>query len=567
MKTKKIVSALSVVTLATAMMAGCNSGGETSTTAATTANTETTAATTLANSETTAATGATKTKFPIVDKPVKYRIVATTEPNQAEFGDMEFFKQLEEKTNVQVEWECYQSLNYGDQKNLMLASGNLPDAFFGYGSFTMDDVNKNAPLGMVIPLDDLIDQYAPVYKERLTENDLLNGLSKAHDGKRYSFGTVIESDTRNYPDNLYINKAWLDKLGLQIPTTIDEYYDVLKAFKEKDPNGNGKADEIPFTFTKYNHITGYGSFFGAYGRVDVHNGSAVKPDDHIVVEDDKVVFTADKQEYKDAIVGLGKFFKDNLFDKEGLVQEQNQYQAKMKSPEAIVGSFYAWATAGSVDPANAEQYVAIKPLKGPSGEEPHVKQRRNHINVMGSGFAITNQAKNPEILVKWIDAFYEPQQSIEAQYGPIGMAITDNGDGTYEYIKTPGPNGEGYMEMWSTWAPQDGAPKFISSEMFGTVIPYNEGDTQKMEVINKYYKTLPNDLSLPNMNYTEEEIKLNTSLGLDISNLVKEKQSQWLLGTGDVNAEWDAYVAQLEKLGLSRFLESMQKAYDRTIGK
>lgn len=559
MKSKKLIGALMAVSVATSMFAGCSKA-------------EAPKAETPAATETPAETPAEPakegdSKFPIVDKPVTYRIVATTEPNQADFGDMEFFKQLEEKTNVKIEWECYQSLNYGDQKNLMLAAGQLPDAFFGYGSFTMDDINKYGPMGMVIPLDDLIDQYAPNYKEKLSENNLLNGISKAHDGNRYSFGTVIEQDVRNYPDNLYINKAWLDKLGLQVPTTLDEYYEVLKAFKTQDPNGNGKQDEIPYTFTKYNHITGYGSFFGAFGRVDVHNGSAVTPLDHFVVEDEKVVFTADKEEYKNAIKGLGKFFAEGLFDKEGFVQEQSQFQAKMKDPAGIVGSFYAWANAGSVDPAVTDQYVAIKPLIGPSGEEPHVKQRRNHINVMGTGFSITSQAKDPEILVKWIDAFYEQKQSLEAQFGPVGLSLEEKGDGTFDYIKTPGPDGASYMDMWAQWSPRDGAPKYLSADMFGTVIPYNEGDQAKMDAINKYYKVLPNDLSLPNMNFTEEEIKLNTSVGLDISNLVKELQSKWLLGEGDVDKDWDAYVAQLEKLGLSKYVTSMQTAYDRTMGR
>lgn len=504
--------------------------------------------------------------FPL-EKPVTYRVVATVQPGQADFSNMEFFKRLEEKTNVKIEWECYEAVSYGDQKNLMLAAGQLPDAFFGSGAFTMDDINKYGPLGMVIPLDELIDQYAPNYKSKLEENALLSGMSKAHDGKRYSFGTVIEQEVRNYPDNLYINKAWLDKLDLQVPTTLDEYYDVLTAFKTQDPNGNGKNDEIPYTFTKYNHITGYGSFFGAFGRADVHNGSGVTPLDHFVVEDEKVVFTADKEEYKEAIKYLKKFWDADLFDKEGFVQEQSQFQAKMKDPVGVVGSFYAWANS-AVAPEVMDQYIAIAPLKGPSGEEPHVKRRQNHINVMGTGFSITSEAKDPEILVQWIDTFYDELQSLESHYGNVGLGLTDLGNGKYDYNKELGKDkGVGYMDMWKEICPQDGSPKYITWDMFNDVIPYNEGDLAKIEAINSFYAKAPQSVTLPNINFTEDEIKLNTSVGLDISNYVKENQSKWLIGEGDIDAEWDGYVAQLNTLGLPKYVEYMQTAYDRTMGR
>lgn len=561
MKAKKMVCLLIASTILGSMFVGCSSGkSEEDSVKAT--NTENT----LEDKAETVKTG--DDKYPLVDKPVTYRIVATVQPGQADFGDMEFFKKLEEKTNVKIEWECYEAVNYADQKNLMLAANQLPDAFFGSGAFTMDDVNKYAPLGLIIPLDDLMAEYAPNYMARLEENELLNGMSKAHDGKRYSFGTVIEQEVRNYPDNLYINKTWLDKLELEVPTTLDEYYEVLKVFKEKDPNGNGLDDEIPYTFTKYNHITGYGSFFGAFGRVDVHNGSGVTPLDHFVVDDNEnVVFTADKPEYKEAIKYLRKFFEEGLFDKEGFVQEQSQFNAKMKDPVGVVGSFYGWANS-AVAVETMDQYVAIKPLKGPNGEEPHVKRRQNHINVMGTGFAITSNAKNPEILVQWVDAFYEELQSLESHYGNVGTGLIELGEGKYDYNKELGKDkGVSYMEMWKEIAPQDGSPKYITWDMYNNIIPYNEGDLSKINAINEFYLDLPQDRTLPNINFTEDEIKLNTSIGMDISNYVKENQSRWLLGEADIEADWDAYIAQLNKLGLEKYVAQMQQAYNRTMGR
>lgn len=495
---------------------------------------------------------------------VTYNFVCATEPNQMNFGDMAFFKMLERYTNVHIEWENYPVLSYGDQKNLLLASNQLPDAFFGSNTLTMDDINKYGPIGVFVDLTDMIEASAPIYSRRLEESALLGGLSLAFDGKRYSFGTLIESDTRNFPDNLYINKVWLDRLGLAIPTNLDEYYDVLTAFKTGDPNRNGIADEIPLTFTKFNHITGYGSFFGAFGRIDAHNGSMVTALDHFVTENGKVVFVADKEEYKSAIKGLRRFFVDGLFDQEGFVQAQSQYQGKIQSKLPIVGSFYAWSSA-AVGLVNQSQYIAIKPLKeNASAPEAHVKKRLNNANVAGTGLTLCTGVKNPELLVKWIDAFYDTQMSIIAHQGP--EFVIPNGDGTFSYDQTTAKDGEDYIQQISKKTPFDSVPCFVPADAYGNILPKNQSDEDKYKAIKDFYISAPCDLTLPSINFTTEEIHLNTSVGMDIQNYVKERQAKWLLGESDISTDWDGYLAQLGKYRLDAYVANLQKAYDRTIG-
>ncbi|NIK78323.1 putative aldouronate transport system substrate-binding protein [Paenibacillus castaneae] len=504
--------------------------------------------------------------LPIVKDKVTLKMIGIQGPTTANFADMPFFKELEEKTNVHIEWELYQQSSYPDKKNILLASDEVPDAFFGPEAFSIEDANKFGPQGTVIPLNDLIEKYAPNYKEAMNKQPLLSGMSTASDGKKYTMGTVIEQVQRNYPGILYINKQWLSNLGLEVPTTLDEYYNVLKAFKEQDPNGDGnKNDEIPYTFLNFNHITGYGQFFGAFGRVDVHNsgGNAV---DHFVIGDDgKLVFTADKPEYKEAISYLSKFFKEGLFDQEGFTQDPKQFDAKMKDPKGIVGSFYAWSSQ-AVSPETADQYVAINPFKGPSGEEPVVMKRNNNINVRGNGFAITHKNKNPEITMRWVDEFYNQLTSIESQYGPVGIGLIDKGDGTFDFNTKDVPEGITFMELWHQNAPFDQSPKFITADMLGTVVPITAADEEKADNINKFYLNAKQNNTLPVMNFTPDEIKTNTTEGLDIGNYVKDTQTKWLLN-GGIDAEWDAYVNKLKQLKLDQFVASMQGAYDRVASK
>lgn len=502
--------------------------------------------------------------LPIVKDKVTLKMIGIQGPTTGNFADMPFFKELEEKTNVHIEWELYPQSSYSEKKNILLASDEVPDAFFGPEAFTIEDANKYGPQGTVIPLDDLIEKYAPNYKEAMNQEPLLAGMSTAFDGNKYTMGTVIEQIQRNYPGLLYINQTWLTNLGLEVPTTMDEFYTVLKTFKDQDANGDGnKNDEIPFTFLNFNHINGYGQFFGAFGRVDVFNHGGSPLDHFVVGEDGKLVFTADKPEYKEAVQYLHKFFADGLFDQEGFTQDPKQYDAKMKDPKGVVGAFYAWSTQ-AVSPETAKDYVAIHPFKGPSGEEPYVMKRNNNINVRGNGFAITHKNKYPEVTMRWVDEFYNQLTSLESQYGPVGVGLIDKGDGTFDY-NMEAPEGVSFMDVWHQIAPFDQSPKFITAETFGTIIPVTEADQEKADNITKFYLNAKQNNTLPVMNFTPDEIKINTTEGLDIGNFVKDTQTKWLLN-GGIEAEWDAYIAKLKQLKLDQFVASMQTAYDRVAG-
>lgn len=501
------------------------------------------------------------------DEKVSFTMAVSQEVSQMDWNQMQFFKALEAATNVHVDFSCYPQVSYNDQKNLMLASGEYPDAFIGYGTLNMSDINQYGPMGIFIPVEDLIDQYCPNYKARLQDRPVLDGLTDAFDGHKYSWGTVNEHPNRDFPDNLYINKSWLDKLGLEVPTTMDEYYDVLKAFKEQDPNGNGQADEIPYTFSQWHHIQGYGGFFGAYGRAEAFNGNKDgKFEDHFVVENGKVIYEPVTEEYKTAIRELSRFFKDGLFDQEGFVQDNEQYNAKVTSQTPIVGSMYIWDVL-SMSPENQEQYIAIKPLKATAdSEDARVHKRQNHISIQPTGFSITNKCKNPEILAQWVDLFYSEEMSILAYYGPDKVTGIDE-NGVFSYDESVAADGGTFYAQTMKLAPYDGSPKFFTFDMLQNKMILESNNSKKVDVIKEFYLDAPASVTLPTMNYTAEETDLFSNYGLSCQKYVMEMQSKWLLGQSDIDADWDGYLKQLQTLKQEDFVQNMQQAYDRTIGK
>lgn len=188
-------------------------------------------------------------------------------------------KRLEKETGVHIDWTNYQS-DFAEKRNLDISSGDLPDAIHNDGASDVELMSW-AKQGVIVPVEDLIDKYMPNLKKILDENPEYRSLITAPDGHIYSFPWIEElgegkESIHSVNDMAWINKEWLDKLGLEMPQTMDDLVKVLEAFKTQDPNGNGKADEIPISFINDGGNEDFKLLFGAYGEGD--------NDDHIVVE-------------------------------------------------------------------------------------------------------------------------------------------------------------------------------------------------------------------------------------------------------------------------------------------
>lgn len=171
------------------------------------------------------------TGYPIVEEPIQLQAFAYGEPGNGDWDDYPVFAELAEKTNVQVDFETVSGDGATEKLNLVLASNKLPDIFFSGLISTM--INKYAGMGLFLPLNDLIDQYAPNIKAVLEERPDIKNAITMPDGNIYSI-PAVNANAGIPTTQLCINKTWLDKLGLEVPTTTDEFYEILKAFKTQD---------------------------------------------------------------------------------------------------------------------------------------------------------------------------------------------------------------------------------------------------------------------------------------------------------------------------------------------
>lgn len=494
-----------------------------------------------------------KEGLPIVKEPVTYEIAASTQKNK-NFKELEFFQNLEKETNVVINWNMSSDDGWNEKKSLLFASNTLPDAFYGQDILKDVDIIKYASQGMLIPLNDLIDQYAPNLNAILNENPQYRKQITAPDGNIYSLPTINELNPTTH-DKLFINKTWLDNLGLEVPETKEELEAVLQAFKDRDPNGNGNPnDEIPFTFRMsssdpYNRQQGIQSLFGTYGQLDDIY--------HFVVNDGEVVYTPSTESYKEAISWFHSLYGKGLVDKEAFTHDFNVYVAKIQDPGKIVGMFLGWS-GNATAAANKDDYVAMAPLVNTNGQRIW---RTVDAKIISKGsFAITSKAEHPEVLMRWIDQSYDPEVSLEICQGLMGRVMEKTAEGRYHQMQLP--EGVTLDTAIHDYSPgNDGTFAIMKPTIDKLDLNANLTERKELDAFYSRYN-VPAGEMYPNVFFTEEEIEEIGVLQTDIDSYVAQKYAGWIV-EGGVEEEWNGFQKKLKDMNVERYIQIYKDAYDR----
>lgn len=484
------------------------------------------------------------TGMPIVNDQIVIKAFTQIDPLNKDYNEMSVLDKFDEGTGVDVQYECINAKVWEEKKNLVLASGDLPDIFFG-GGLSNGDIAKYGSMGVLVPLEDLIDKYAPNIKKLFDENPEIKKASTSADGHIYTLPYIDGYKPEDVVTHLFINKTWLDKLGLEVPATTDEYYEVMKEFKEKDPNGNGKADEIPLSYRVGNNYNGDFSFSGAFGVFDNM--------DHVMIKDGKVSYTVTDDGYKEYIKWTNKMYKEGLIDQEVFTQDQGQYVGKGKMEEQILGSFMVYNADSMVGEEQAvNDYIALKPLKGPNGDQlwgSYVKDNR------GPKFAMTNANKNPEATIRWIDQFFnqEDVKALEVHLGEVGTILGEK-DGKYEVVNSDA------AAKWEN-CPGPYAPGIVSVDTYDNKLIANDAGKRKSKYYEEYKEFLAEPLPL--LSFTNEELTRLGELKTDLNNYIDEMKGKWTTGQSNVESDWEAYKEQLKKMGCEEYVKIYTDAYER----
>ncbi len=486
--------------------------------------------------------------LPIVDKTLTLTFGGSKAPLAPDYSEMALVQQWEADTNIAIDWQNLPDQVYAEKKNLMLASGDLPDVLFNSG-LSDAEVVQNGTNGTLLPLEGLIDEYAPTLSAILDDRPDIRAAITASDGHIYTLPSVEELGLVQYPNFLFINKSWLDALGLPMPTTIDEYHDALEAFKTQDPNGNGVADEIPLSFRTDSFCANPNDLIAALGGQPENN-------DHRIVVDDKVEFTANTDEYKAGVAALGEWYADGLIDPESFSQDDVAYLSKGKSATPVLGSFIWWEGKEMVGEDRADDYALVGILEGTDGEK--LASVANNQEIGRGAMAITRANEYPAATMRWADRLFDPVMSAQSNWGPIGVTLEEDADGIL--VQIPAAAGESEGERRQRVAP--GGPKITTAKDFETVVAPEPRAKERQDLVTEFYAPFQANDAYPPVMLSNEELDQVSFANTDINTLVKEKFASWIVN-GNVDAEWDSYVTQLQGLGIDDVVATYQQAYDR----
>lgn len=485
-------------------------------------------------------------KLPLINPPEKITIASTISATVAgqtiALSDVKALKELEKRSGVQAEFQT----TTVEKLNLLFASDNLPDMIFTDWQ-TIGGTYKYAMDQQIIPLDELISKNSPNFINVLKKDDEIQSSLMDIDGKIYHYPFLRLTENLRVFEGYQIRRDWLEKLGLKMPETIDEYYTVLKAFKEKDPNGNGEADEIPFISDK--KLSGVDKATSWWGI------------DNFYQVDGTVKCGWLQPEYKEYISTLGQWYKEGLIDPDYLTVDTKQFNSKVVNE--LSGSFYGRAAGvlGNLQKMmasiNDEFELAALPWLSKDGTNGQALVSKYNEKVLGIGFAITSNCQKPDLAAKWADYAYSDDGHLLFNFGIEGESYTmENGIPTYTKEITANPNGLAMNEALAGYA-IPGNYAFVQSEYY-----FDQFMTGLQKSAIDVWKKGSADRALPTLKYTSDEIMIANNKMNEIKTYVAEMQNKFITGKEPIE-NYDAFIDQIKKMGIEEVVKTMQGAYDR----
>lgn len=500
--------------------------------------------------------------FPIAKDKITLKFLTRENALIADISTNEMTKYMEEKTNIHIDWDV--SANLSETKAVILASGDYPDVFFSAG-ITKDEETIYGSQGAFLALNDLIEDYSVELKKIFSKVKYFRPSITTADGNIYSLPMVSETYHGYFGNKMWVNTKWLNQLDMKPPTTTEEFYQMLISFKNNDPNNNSTKDEIPLSALPGPQYYSVETFLMCPFITDAGLERFVQP-----YVKGNLDIISNKPEFRNGLRYLNKLYKEDLIDPETFTQDSKILKTKCENN--FVGAFPAHTPSAFTD-INGEQYKnfdPIAPLVGPEG----VQSVGIHATSTTTGYyVITNKCKYPEAAFRWADWLFSEEalhRSIngvegvnwrKAEPGELGI----NGEpGKWKKLATT--TGVTQNNHWAQMGPSYRSSPWRLSEVAVQDIYDPLGLETRLYQATKLYEGLqkepifnPGSLGLYiGVEYAAELAKLKESL----VKYQDESIARFITGDLDIEGDWDRYVKTLDDMGLKRYLELYQKAYD-----
>jgi putative aldouronate transport system substrate-binding protein len=490
--------------------------------------------------------------LPIVNQPVTLTIMArenqtATAPTYSS-GQLAVWNEIERITGIKINWECTIQADYPQAVQTRLAAGvGLPDMM------TIPDPVPYLNQGIIIPLDGLINDYAPDLKKIFEDNKDVKAAMSGPDGSVYCIPTIPKEINTVHTRMLVIRKDWLDRLGLQVPVTMDDWYTVLKAFKEKDADGDGNPNnEVPYNHQSRTNLADERGFSAAFGmELAYANGWHVG-------NDGKVFYDYKTQNGKDFITFIHRLVA------EGLMISTDDNTGRANIANGMVGAYDGWP-----DSLTATKQLLV--TNSPNANLipvpfPTTKYNNKPTSVSpypvyeyAASMFITKDCKQPEIAIKWLNFLFSQQGQYLTNFGVEGQHYTlQNGRPVINDFYLHNPDGRAPSEVQRYIGCRPSIPFLMSRDFEEQIKQLDPFSAASIPII----RAASRPPSFPSVMPSPQEVSALRAVQADFDTFVSEQVSKFIMGERPI-AEYDRFMNELDGMGLQDILKVKQAQYDR----
>lgn len=433
--------------------------------------------------------------------------------------------------------------------NLLIASGDIPDIVGG--NDLKDEFNQYGQEGAFLPLNDLIAEHAPNITAFFDEHpDILNSITAA-DGNVYFIPYLPDG---YFARAYFVRQDWLDALGLEAPNNVEELHAVLTAFRNDDPNGNGENDEIPFFVRQWEQLARLLVLWG--GR-----SSGTDASHGLYVENGDLHHPYTGEAYREGMRNIAQWYAEGLIDPE-------VYTRGSRTREELLGNdlggmtfdWFASTSGYNVSLADTVPGIEFYPFLPPENIDGVRIAENRRTAVKPDGWAIGYSNEHPVETMRYFDFWFTDLGRRLANFGVEGETYTMV-DGQPIYTEAVlSSDTPVNAQMWEIGAQ---IPRGFYQDYSYEAQWTNDIASEGIELY------AANDLLVPEflgVAMTEDEQAIYDRYWASIQTYMLEKQQQWVLGSADIDEEWDDYNAQLDSLGLNEVMAVLNAAYDRQYG-
>ena len=521
--------------------------------------------------------------LPIVTEPLSVTIGVVPHTNIIfadfdvdKFWNVRYFKDV---TGLDITWEVYDPASAGETISLMMASDEMPDLLIN--TWDINAVNNYGVIqNMLYPIETLF-EYMPTFTAIMEKQPELRAVLTTPDGHVYGFPKLGDGKY-SYPLRFWLKDSWLEAVGKDSPTTLDEMFDVLCAFRDQDANGNGDPnDDIPFGGSWDEEYSERNYFLTSFGLAA--GGLTVDYTPDADENDRAIIYAPYAPEYKDYLAYMKKLWDEKLFDPDMFTQSQVQANAKIN--DDLVGIWGGSNPSGVVTSiADADKYYdAVAVMKGLDGNDPAIGYYSLIYGFSGATISAKCDPEKAAALANLMDYYYTPEWQNFCWFGPeYGSEYDYDNIGTYyhesrgsygfvgadqtglshwvykvtyiNFWETPGYHTVGQMYYDQQWA-IDHPDSLVAEKIEKNGGVFQDYEKKLNEKVVPYYVE-----GIPPMFLSEDDVERASLLETQLNDYVRNAEVKFICGELNLDADYDAFLSTLESYGVKE-LEEIYNTY------